>query len=165
MARVENLFTDKGMKVVAGLSLQEREAKMVVALLKNYCHLEKRISETNTLVDELHGKMAYARLIQTAPWFGKFFSVLVAVEIEDIKRFEEVRKLNAYAGMIPLTHSSGERSFDGKIIKAGNRWLRWAVVEAVWPSLRADFDLGCYYERIKRGKGRTQRKLRQPGDC
>ncbi|MEA2005940.1 MAG: transposase [Acidobacteriota bacterium] len=68
-------------------------------------------------------------------------------------------KLHAYAGVIPSTHSSGERSYHGKIIKEGNRWLRWAVVEAVWPALRADLDLRCYYERMKRRKGANSAKV------
>jgi len=53
VARVENFFTDKGIKVLVGLALPEREAKMVGALLKTYRHLEELISETNALVDEL----------------------------------------------------------------------------------------------------------------
>jgi len=28
----------------------------------------------------------------------------------------------------------------GKIVEQGKRWLRWAAVEAVWPSLKADFE-------------------------
>ena len=159
VARVENLFTEKGMKVLRGLVLAEREAKMVGALLKTYRHIEERISETNALVKELYGRTAYARLIQTVPGFGVFLSVLVAVEIEDIRRFEDVGKLHAYTGVIPSTHSSGERSYHGKIIKEGNRWLRWAAVEAVWPALRADFDLRCYYERMKRKKGANSAKV------
>jgi len=159
VARVEDLFTAKGMKVLAGLDLPEREAKMVEALLKTYRHLQDRICETNALVDELYEKMPYARLIRSVPGFGVFLSVLVAVEIEDLKRFEDVSKLHGYAGVIPSTHSSGERSWHGKIIKEGNRWLRWAAVEAVWPALRADFDLRCYYDRMKRRKGANSAKV------
>jgi transposase len=84
---------------------------------------------------------------------------LVAVEIGDLGRFEGVSKLHAYAGIIPSTHSSGERSYHGKIIKEGNRWLRWAAVEAVWPAIRADFDLRCFYERMKRRKGANSAKV------
>ena len=156
---VENLFTEKGMKLLQGLALPEREAKMVGALLKTYRHLEERISETNALVKELYEKMPYARLIQTVPGFGIFLAVLVAVEIEDLGRFEDVSKLHAYAGVIPSTHSSGDRSYHGKIIKEGNRWLRWAAVEAVWPALRADFDIRCFYDRLKRRKGANSAKV------
>jgi len=157
--RVEDLFTEKGLKVLAGLTLPEREAKLVGALLKTYHHLQKCIDETNALVKELYEKMPTARLIQTVPGFGIFLAVLVAVEIEDIKRFEDVGKFHAYAGVIPSTHSSGERSWHGKIIKEGDRWLRWAAVEAVWPALRADFDIRCFYDRLKRRKGANSGKV------
>jgi len=35
----------------------------------------------------------------------------------------------------------GGRTYHDKIVKQGNRWLRWAAVEVVWPSLKADFDM------------------------
>jgi hypothetical protein len=62
VARVENLFTEKGLRVLEGLGLPEREAKMVRALLKTYHHLEDRIGETNSLVGELYEKMPSAWL-------------------------------------------------------------------------------------------------------
>lgn len=57
VARVEDLFTAKGMKVLGGLALPEGEAKMVGALVRTYHHIQDRISKTNALVDELDEKM------------------------------------------------------------------------------------------------------------
>jgi len=157
--RVENLFTEKGMKILKGLALPEREAKLVGALLRTYADLEERIDETNAIIKQLYETMPSARLIQTVPGFGIFLAVLVAVEIEDIRRFEDVSQFHAYAGVIPSTHSSGERGWHGKIIKEGNRWLRWAAVEAVWPALRADFDIRSFYDRLKKRKGANSAKV------
>jgi transposase len=84
---------------------------------------------------------------------------LTAVEIADIGRFENVRKFHSYAGVIPWTHSSAERIYRGRIVKEGNRWLRWAAVEAVWPAIRADFDLRCYYEKLKKRKDANSAKV------
>ena len=81
VARVENLFTVKGMRVLEGLALPEREAKLVKALLKTYRHLEERIGETNALVNELDETMPSAQLVQTVPGFGQFLSVLVTVDM------------------------------------------------------------------------------------
>jgi hypothetical protein len=77
----------------------------------------------------------------------------------DLTRFTYVAHLHAYAGVIPSIHGSGDRTHYGKIIKAGNRWLRWAAVEAAWPAIRADFDLRCFYERLARGKGANKAKV------
>ena len=42
--------------------------------------------------------------------------------------------------------------FHGRIIKSGNKWLRWAFVEAVEPAIQADPGLYAYYHRIKARK-------------
>jgi len=81
------------------------------------------------------------------------------VEIADLSRFADASHLHAYAGVIPSVHSSGDKTYYGKIIRAGNRWLRWAAVEAVWPAIRADFDLRCFYERLARRKGANKAKV------
>lgn len=62
-----------------------------------------------------------------------YFQAKVGIEV--------VGSLHRYAGVIPFTYSSDERSYHGRIIKEGNQWLRWAAVEAVWPAIRAEFDL------------------------
>lgn len=108
---------------------------------------------------KLYLELPEAQLFHTVPGYGVFLSVLVAVEIADIERFKDVEKFHTYAGVIPSTYSSGERTYHGKIVKEGNHWLRWAAVEAVWPGIRADFDLRCYCERLKRRKGANSAKV------
>jgi len=98
------------------------------ALLKTYRHLETRIGESKAYVEKLYEESREAQFIRTIPGFGKYLSVLVAVEIADLTRFTDAAHLHAYAGVIPSIHSSGDRTHYGKIIKAGNRWLRWAAV-------------------------------------
>jgi len=157
--RVKNLFGEEGMKVLTELVLPEGDKKLLDSLLKTYRHLDARRRETHGLVEKLYLEMPEARLIQTVPGFGVFLSVLVAVEIADVGRFEEEGKLHCYAGVIPSTHSSGDRTYHGRIIRDGNRWLRWAVVEAVWPAVRADFDIRLHYERRKKRKGANMAKV------
>jgi len=159
IARQKNIFGTKGLAVVKGLDLPANEKKLLKAMLATFEHVEKKITETSALVDALYERLPAAQLIRTVPGFGKFLSVLVAVEIADIGRFENVGHLHSYAGVIPSTHSSGERTYHGKIIRSGNRWLRWAAVEAVWPGICADFDLRCYYDRLKKRKGANSAKV------
>jgi transposase len=157
--REKNLFSERGQKVVLGLSLAVTEKKMLASLVKTFRHLRDRLRETTALVEEVYHRSQEAQLIRTVPGFGTFLSVLAATEIADIARFEDAAHLHAYAGVIPSTHSSGERSYHGKITKEGNRWLRWAAVEAVWPGIRADFDLRLFYERLKKRKGANSAKV------
>jgi len=71
------------------------------------------------------------------------------MEIDDIGRFRDERKLCAYAGLVPSTYASGGKVFHGRITKTGNKWLRWALIEAVLPVARSDADLHADYERLK----------------
>jgi len=48
-----------------------------------------------------------------------------------------------------LTYSSGGKAFHGKIIKQGNKWLRWAFVEAVTPAIVSNAQLRPQYEHLK----------------
>lgn len=157
--RAKNIFSREGLAILKGLRLPERERELIIGLIKTFEHLEKRIRESHALVERLSWQLPEARLIQTVPGFGVFFSVLVVVEIADIGRFEDEGKLHSYAGVIPSTHSSGEKRYHGRIIREGNRWLRWAAVEAVWPAIRADYDLRLHYERRKKRKGANMAKV------
>lgn len=148
LAQVTNIFSVKGREMILGLDLPLGDRSLLEALLKTYRHLETRIKESTELVEKLFEQIREAQLIRTIPGFGKYLSVLVAVEIADLTRFPDPAHLHAYAGVIPSTRSSGDRTHHGKIIKAGNRWLRWAAVEAVWPAIRSDFDLRRFYDRI-----------------
>jgi len=158
-ARETNIFSDKGQKMLLGLDLSREEKSLLAALLKTHRHLETRIEESTALVDKLYDEIREAQLIRTIPGFGKYLAVLVAVEIADLNRFADAAHLHAYAGVIPSTHSSGDKTHHGKIVRAGNRWLRWAAVEAVWPAIRADFDLRRFYERLARNKGANKAKV------
>lgn len=96
---------------------------------------------------------------------GDFFSLLVVKEIDKIDRFADVRKLWSYAGITPSVFASGNRSYNGRITKQGNKYLRWAIVEGIIPAIRKSPRLKQYYEKIKKKKGpnaakvATERKL------
>jgi len=141
------------------LSLPDIDKKLLDGLFKIYWHIEERINESDDLVKRLYTELPEAKLIDTIPGFGVFFSVLTAIEIADVERFESAAKLHRYVGVIPSTHSSGERTYHGKIIKAGNKWLRWVMVEAVQPACRKDFDIRLYYNRHARRKNNNVAKV------
>ena len=152
MNKVRDIFSKRGMELLKQLELPSTDKQLLEGLLKTYRHLKERIKESDELVKSLYKKMPEAQLIDTVPGFGPFLSVLVAIEIDDVRRFASAAKLHSYAGVIPSTHSSGERTYHGQLIKGGNRWLRWAAVEAVMPATKKDFDLRLFYKRHARRK-------------
>ena len=93
--------------------------------------------------------------------------MLIRYEVGNITRFRSLDKFASYTGLIPSTYSSGEKTFHGKLTKRGNKYLRWAFIEAVRPAVMTSLELRSYHERIKRRKGAgdarvaTARKLAQ----
>lgn len=156
---IESFFSRKGLEVLKGLEMPSLDRDLLDNLLALYQHLEERIKDSDGLVQQLYEQLREAQLIRTIPGFGPFLSVLAAVEIAEIDRFKSVSRLHAYAGVIPSTHSSGSRRYHGKIIKAGNVWLRWAAVEAVHPACVKDFDIRLFYQRRARRKAANIAKV------
>jgi len=154
-----HLFTKRGLEFLAGLELGGKDTEILDSLVRAYHNLEELIQESNGLVKALYEEMEEAKRIDTVPGFGAYLSVLVAVELADVGRFERVEELHSYAGLIPSTRSSGEKTYHGRITKQGNGWLRWALVEAVYPAIVADHDLKVFYQRLARRKGANVAKV------
>lgn len=163
MVKMEDrLFGVKSMAMLKELRLPGKDQEMLDALLMTYGHLGRRIQESDELVKEIYQGDERVRLVSTIPGFGKFLSVLVVTEIADIERFPSVGKLHCYAGVIPSTHASGEKSYHGRLIHQGDKWLRWAVIEAVWSAVRSDFDLKVLYQRLAARKPTNSAKVAVP---
>jgi len=157
--RESGLFSLKGLEFLAKLLLEAREKEVLDDLLQGYHEMQGHIKKSDGLVRALYGEIEEASRIDTVPGFAATLSVLVAVEIADVRRFSRAAELHSYAGVIPSTYSSGERSYHGHITKQGNVWLRWAALEAVYPAIKKDLGLRVLYSRLARRKGANVAKV------
>ena len=159
VTRMGNVFSQRGLEFLDGLELEGTDKEILVSLVKYYRQLAELRKESDGLVKTLYKEMEEARWIDTVPGFAVTLSVLVAVELADINRFRRAEELHSYAGLVPSTRSSADKTYHGKITKQGNKWLRWAVIEAVYPAIQKDHDLLVFYKRIARRKGANIAKV------
>src|SRR6516165_7914200 len=73
--------------------------------------------------------------------------------VDDMTRFRSAKKFARYTGLIPSTYASNARVYHGPLTKQGNKWLRWAFIEAVGPAIRASSSLRRYHDGIKARRG------------
>lgn len=59
-------------------------------------------------------------------------AITVVSELGDLDRFDSPSKLMAYIGLVPGEHSSGGTRRQGAITRAGNGWVRTALIESAW---------------------------------
>lgn len=91
-------------------------------------------------------------LLKTIPGIGNVTAFLIKSEIDDILRFSSKEKLCSYAGLVPSTHQSGNKNYQGRITKQGNKFLRWALTEAAQISIRHSPFFRCQYNKIRAKK-------------
>lgn len=88
-------------------------------------------------------------LLRTIPGIGVIVSMCILTEIYDVKRFHNEREFAAYLGLIPTSHSSGEKIVHGEKTFRGNKQLGPMIVEAAWIAIYRDEGLGSLYLRYK----------------
>jgi len=157
--RAAELFTKSGIAWLRQVRLPTYDRHILdseVALLE---HLQAQIKQVDAWLRQVGRKDRRVKLLETIPGIGRAFALLIVSEIDDIRRFASPKKLHAYAGVVPSTYASGGRTFHGRITKSGNKYLRWAAVEAVWPAIQKDVGLRDFYERLRRRKGANPAKV------
>jgi transposase len=153
------LFTQTGITELKQVELPQYERHILDSELVLLEHLQQQIKQADSWLTGVGSKDNRVKNLMSIPGIRKAFALLIVSEIDDIKRFRTDKKLHAYAGLVPSTYSSGGHTFHGRIIKAANKYLRWSMVEAVWPAIQKDAGLNQFYRRIAGRKGANPAKV------
>jgi len=154
-----DLFGKSGRTWLREIDLPPEERKLLDGELSLLDALDARIKSSDRWVSDLAKGNRDVALLKTIPGIGPFFAVLLWAEIDGIDRFAHPKKLAAYAGLVPSTYSSGGKTHHGRITRQGNKWIRWAMVEAVKPAITSDWWLRGHYEHIKARAGYNGAKV------
>lgn len=149
LKKLGDLFGKTGRQQLIGLNVSEIDRIQIDRGLEFIGDINERIKQSEATIRAMTKTNGNVKLLKTIPGIGEFFARLIDAEIDDISRFRNPKKLAAYAGLVPSTYSSGGKTYHGKIIRQGNKWLRWAFVEAVQPAIATDPQLRAQYEHLK----------------
>ena len=147
------LFSKVGIRWLRQIVLPQTERFILDSELDLLEHLNVQIKDADALLKEVGQRDDRIGQLMTIPGLGKTLAMLVLAEIDDIGRFRRDKNLHAYAGLVPATYCSGGHTTHGPIIKASNKYLRWAMIEAVWPAIQTDVELNQFYHRLAARKG------------
>lgn len=88
------------------------------------------------------------RLLSSISGVGLISAMVFATEIQDIRRFKNNDHQCSYIGLIPNTHSSGEKENIGKMTNRGNKHLKGVLIECAWMAIRNDPALLMSFKRL-----------------
>jgi transposase len=153
LPQVSDLFGARGMKAMQQLQLPEPDATQLRQDLDLLEQLQVHIKELEEMIAAQNSGDEPTQTLATLPGLGKILAAVVAAEIDRIERFACPKKLLAYAGLVPTTHSSGGKTYNGPLMPMCNKWLRWAFVEAAWVAVgHENYFGGLYRQHRARGK-------------
>ena len=141
---------------IFSLCPRRREARLHEWILvdeigEHIAALEKRIEQRLGQLKDMH-------LLKTPPGVGRVLGATLLLEIGDVDRFPSAPHLASYAGLVPTVHSSGGKTWHGKVPRSANLFLKWAFIEAancivVHQSKLKGAPCGEFVSRLKAAKG------------
>jgi transposase len=150
-------FGKKGRAYLRSVTLKGNDTMIVNQYLDLLEETERKITAAERQIRAVCRQDEICTLLSSVPGIGDILSVTIRYEIDEIGRFVSDGKLCCYAGLVPSTYSSGKRTFQGRITKQGNKWLRWAMIEAAQRAPLNDPWLMEFYTRIaQKGKKRAR---------
>ncbi|MDP3981133.1 MAG: IS110 family transposase [Chlamydiota bacterium] len=153
LACLTDIFGKKGRALLTEISLPGQDTVILKSWMGFWEHIHQEILKADVWIRHHVKEDPISSFLQTIPGIGAQFALLVRYEIDRIDRFKTAKKLVSYAGLAPSTYSSGGKTRHGGITKQGNKWLRWAFVEAAQKAPLTSPYFRQYYERIKERSG------------
>jgi transposase len=154
-----NIFNKSGITWLRQLTLSPHMRSILDSDISLLEHLQEQTKFIEQCMHNFGDADERVAQVDSVPGFGRFLSLLVVSEIDDIERFARPEKLHAYSGLIPSSRGTGGKIYNGKLIKAGNKYLRWAMIEAVIPAIHKDMTLRLHYQKIAQRKGSNKAKV------
>ena len=127
----------------ASLDLLIRQVEVIRGTLLEATRQLRQMSQTERY------KRRYD-LLRTIPGIGLITAMCILTEVCDVKRFSNENQFAAYLGLIPTSHSSGEKTVHGEKTFRGNKQIGPTIIEAAWIAIVRDTGLGSQYLNYKK---------------
>ena len=97
--------------------------------------------------------------LTSLPCIGKVYSAGIIAEIGDIRHFDFQAYVAKFAGLVWHRNQSGDfKAEHSQMLKSGNRYLRYYLLEATSSGRRCDSDFRRYYDLKFKEVNKNQHK-------
>lgn len=131
--------------------VQQDSVNTVLSLLaREIRSLEKMIKEIDRAIEDMVEVLPEYQCLTSVPGIGKVFAAGIIAEIGQIDRFKDHPQVAKYAGLNWKENQSGNTSSQNtSLVKRGNRYLRYYLVEAADSVRRHNVEYAEFYKKKK----------------
>lgn len=153
MPQVTDIFGKKGKQALYKAILPEPDNMLLKQNLVMLEKLDELIKADEVNIKRESKWNNAAKILSSIPGFGLIMTHIIATETDGISRFSSPEAYTCYSGLAPTTHSSGGKTYNGKMMWQCNKWLKWAFIEAAWVAIGCSAYFGGLY-RHHRARGK-----------
>ncbi|HEM3649127.1 TPA: IS110 family transposase [Streptococcus suis] len=129
--------------------LQQDSINVILGLLaREIRNLEKLIKDIDKAIEDMVEVIPEYQCLTSVPGVGKVYAAGIIAEIGQIDRFKDHPQVAKYAGLNWKQNQSGNtNSQNTELVKRGNRYLRYYLVEAANSVRRHDSEYQTFYKK------------------
>lgn len=127
--------------------LQQDSVNVILGLLaREIRNLEQMIKDIDKAIEDMVEVIPEYQCLTSVPGVGKVYAAGIIAEIGQIERFKDHPQVAKYAGLNWKQYQSGNtNSQNTELVKRGNRYLRYYLVEAANSVRRHDSEYQTFY--------------------
>jgi transposase len=147
-------LTQRGQRELKELSLTEAPSWIRADCAALLPILDRQIRRLDTELVARWGQDPRVQRLTTIPGIGPFIATVLVLELGDIHRFANAKRVASYVGLTPRVRGSAGRVRAGHITKEGNRLLRWVLVLAATQAVRRPGPLRTWFHAVRKRRGK-----------
>jgi transposase len=121
---------------VEALALPSELRATLEPLIQMLCPINEQIAALDAQLAELTREDEVIKRLCTVPGVGPVTATCFVATLDEASRFASAKQVRSYLGLVPSEYSSGEKQRRGRLTKAGNRRMRYLLIEAAWACWR-----------------------------
>ena len=150
---VRDLFCKQGRQWLTEVELDEEGRTAIDSDLRLLGYLEAELAEQeNQLVAQAYAD-EQVKLLMTLPGVSTTVAQTLLAALGDVTRFRDGAHAASYLGLVPRTHQSASRCYQGPITKQGHRQARSLLVQAAHQVAKHPGPLGAFLRRLAKRRG------------
>ena len=154
----KRLWAKKGLAWIREQELPTRmdhlQRDILLERLDSLCGMIRRVEGA---LEEIADQQPGVQHLMDIPGVGIRTAEAVMAYVDDPHRFNNIKSVGSYFGLVPTQDQSAAKNRLGHITRQGPATVRKLLTEASWQAIRRSEQIRAYFERIRQGNPERNR--------